>query len=205
MNTFVTKEADQINKVRFLDLYMAGHSGFIAGGCFKNIFAGEKIKDLDIFFESENEFLSAVSYFKDHAGYVESYENKNTVAFKNKATNIRIELVRSIFGPPEEIISRFDFSITKFAYFKCLDVSAQTEESGITYKIIHHIDFFEHLTLKKLVLEKDILFPVSTWERSYRYRGYGFGLCKESKANLLLALQGANPNNLSNELYFGID
>ena len=66
-------------------------------------------------------------------------------------------------------------------------------------------DFFEDLILKKLVLEPDILFPISTFERSYRYRGYGYGLCKESKANLLNALQGADTTNLSNELYFGLD
>ena len=36
---------------------MMGHKGYIAGGCFKNIFNGEKIKDIDIFFDDEEEFL----------------------------------------------------------------------------------------------------------------------------------------------------
>lgn len=46
------------------------------------------------------------------------YENKNTVAYKNKNTNVRVELVRSQFGKPEELLKKFDFSITKFAYCK---------------------------------------------------------------------------------------
>lgn len=65
--------------------------------------------------------------------------------------------------------------------------------------------FFEHLHMKKLVLNENILFPVSTFERSYRYRGYGYGLCRESKGHLLNALKTADISNLSNELYFGLD
>lgn len=40
MNEFKEKLASEISRVRFLDLYMAGHNGFIAGGCFKNILNG---------------------------------------------------------------------------------------------------------------------------------------------------------------------
>ena len=40
---------------------------------------------------------------------------------------------------------------------------------------------------------------------SYRYRGYGYGLCKESKANLINSLKNSDVNDISNELYFGLD
>ena len=200
MNTFIEKLANQIPKVRFLDIYMSGHNGFIAGGCFKNILNNEKIKDVDIFFENESDFTSADIYFSTNEDYIFSYENKNTKAYKNIKTNIRVELVRNTFGTPNEILCKFDFSITKFAYCK-----RESDNDGIEYYCYYHVDFFEHLMLKKLVLEADILFPVSTFERSYRYRGYGYGLCKESKVNLINALQGANIANISNELYFGLD
>lgn len=200
MNTFIEKLANQIPKVRFLDIYMSGHNGFIAGGCFKNILNNEKIKDVDIFFENESDFISADIYFSTNEDYIFSYENKNTKAYKNIKTNIRVELVRNTFGTPNEILCKFDFSITKFAYCK-----RESDNDGIEYYCYYHVDFFEHLMLKKLVLEADILFPVSTFERSYRYRGYGYGLCKESKVNLINALQGANTANISNELYFGLD
>ena len=201
MNTFVEKSADQISKVRFLDFYMAQHKGFIAGGCFKSIFLNERIKDLDLFFLNEIDFNEANESFKNNEEYVFSYENKNTRAYKCKKTNIRVELVRSQFGTPEEILSKFDFSITKFVYAK----RTKDGDDGVKYYCLHHIDFFEHLVLKKLVLEPAIYFPVSTFERSFRYRGYGYGLCKESKINLLNALKTADTENVSNDLYFGID
>lgn len=196
---FKEKPKETFNKVRFLDYYMEGHAGFIAGGCFKNIFKGQKIKDLDIFFEKESDFLQAKSFFEAQEDYVFSYENNNTVSFKNKKTNIRIELIRHTYGTPIEIISMFDFSITRFAYAR------KSDEQGIVYYNVYVDTFFEDLTCNKLVIDGNLMFPVSSFERSYRYRSYGFGLCKESKAKLIDALKNSNTIDLSNDLYFGLD
>jgi len=115
---FIEKPKETFSKVRFLDYYMEGHSGFIAGGCFKNIFKKEKIKDLDIFFTSDIEFNKANEFFKSNEDYIFSYENNNTISYKNKKTNIRVELIRHTYGTPIEVLSMFDFSITRFAYAK---------------------------------------------------------------------------------------
>lgn len=204
MQKFIERDPLAFNKIRFLDIYLSGHNGFIAGGVFKNIFQGVKIKDIDIFFRNEMEFSSAHIYFKDNEDYIFSYENPNTVAFKNKKTNVRVELIRKSYGTPEEILTIFDFSITKFAVYR-EKVKNEAGEESTTSKCLHHEYFFEHLTCKKLVLEEKIIFPVSTFERSYRYTKYGFGLCKESKGYLINAIKEVEVVNLSNELYFGID
>lgn len=198
-NKFIERPKETFNKVRFLDYYMEGHKGFIAGGCFKNIFNNQKIKDIDVFFESEKDLIEAVNNFEKDENYVFSYENKNVKCYKNKTTNLRVELIRHTYGTPVEIISKFDFSITKYAYAK------KQEKEGITYYNTFINTFFEDMVNKKLVIDGDLIFPVSTFERSYRYRSYGYGLCRESKAKLLEALQTANIEDLSQELYFGLD
>lgn len=48
MNNFIIDTPDNFWQIRWLDKYMEGHKGFIAGGCFKNILSGEKVKDIDI-------------------------------------------------------------------------------------------------------------------------------------------------------------
>lgn len=196
---FTEKPKETYNKVRFLDYYMEGHAGFIAGGCFKNIFKSEKIKDLDIFFQSENEFNKANDFFKSNEEYIFSYENPNTVSYKNKKTNIRVELIRHTYGTPIEIISMFDFSITRYAYAK------KEENNEIIYYNVFVDTFFGDLMNNKLVIDGNLKFPISSFERSYRYRSYGYGLCKESKAKLIEALQTASIDDLSNDLYFGLD
>lgn len=197
---FVERERSELFKISVLDKYMVGHNGFIAGGCIKNLFSNGRIKDIDVFFENQEDFHKAQRYFEANEEYKKHYENPKVVAFRELKTNQVVELIKTTYGTPEEIISKFDFSITKFAYYK------ETDEDSTTYKIIHHKDFFEHLHLKKLVLNREILFPVSTFERSLRYTSYGYGLCRESKINLLNAIRTTDDTELvSRNLYFGMD
>lgn len=49
----ITQGRDNFWMLNWLDEFMVGHRGFICGGCFKNIFNKEKVKDLDIFFTSQ--------------------------------------------------------------------------------------------------------------------------------------------------------
>lgn len=219
---FVKNVPENFWFLRFLDQYMQGHKGFIAGGCFKNILSKEKVKDIDIFFESQQDFDNAVDYFNslvDEGTWKFKYRNKKACAFQKIGSDMWIELIESIFGTPEFILSNFDFTITKFAYYKeiVLDnvTSMPADESEdfpfddddsednwhYEYKLLYHKDFFEHLHQKRLVIDDKIPFPVSTWERSYRYKGYGYNLCRESKQKLLNALRDTKPQDDELSMY----
>lgn len=182
---------------------MQGHKGFIAGGCFKNILSREKVKDIDIFFENETDFQEAVDYFNslvEDGTWQFKYRNEKACAFQKVGSDMWIELIESIFGSPEFILNNFDFTITKFAYYK-EKVYEDDEEWHWEYKLLYHKDFFEHLHQKRLVLDNDIPFPISTWERTYRYKGYGYNLCRESKQKLLNALRASEPKNDELSMY----
>lgn len=208
---FVTQNVDNFWKIRFLDKYMQGHKGFIAGGCFKNILQGQLVKDIDIFFSSSDDFHDAVDYYN---GLTESsitkwkfkYRNKKACAFQEEGSKTWVELIESTFGTPEEILNRFDFTVTKMAYYKHKIVN-ENEEVGHEYQLMHHINFFEHLHEKRLVIDNDIPFPISTFERTYRYAKYGYCLCRESKSKLLEAIRKTTKEdeNLSFYLQSGWD
>ena len=185
----------QLPKLRLLDRFMANHSGYIAGGCFKGVFLGEKIKDVDIFFKNEIDARKAGAYFEGSDEYTTAWSNDRVSAFRCKKTGIVVEVIYSFFGQPAEMIANFDFTITKAFYAK--------NEAG-EYEFFAHERFFEHITNRKLVIDDKIIFPLSTFNRSYRYMKYGFGLCGESKTKLIGALQGFNGANM-NDFYFGID
>lgn len=42
---------------------------------------------------------------------------------------------------------------------------------------------------------------ISTWERSYRYKGYGYNMCRETKKKLLQAIKGVNVEEEDVSLY----
>lgn len=237
----VKESRDNYWMLNWLDEYMEGHKGFICGGCFKNIFNKEKVKDLDIFFETENDYVEAVEWYdsktkgwcegshpltEEEATYRFLYENNNVKAYIHKETGIRIELCCKIFGKAEEILNQFDFTITKFAYYKELvednreeDISelmafglidekgAEKLSTHIEYRVMFHEKFFEHLHTGRLVTDDKILFPMSTFERSYRYAKYGYFPCKETKLKIIKAINELTPEQIevSESLYDGMD
>lgn len=208
------KKADIYNfrQLFFLDKYLMGHRGYIAGGCFKNIFNGEKVNDIDMFFRQESDFLQSKSYFeelikKEPNSWRKSYENKKVWSVYSEKDQIRIELIKSVFGNPEEVISDFDFTITKFAYYsECKKI--EEDNYLAQFEVVYHDDYFEHLQTKRLVIDADIPFPISTFNRSYKYQKYGYGLCRESKVKLIQSifdLPAIDASELGLSLYDGKD
>lgn len=226
----IKESRDNFWILNWLDEYMTGHKGFICGGCFKNIFNKENVKDLDIFFESKGDYDDAVTYFdsqtpgyngddKRDEKYYFHYENDNVKAYKHMESGIVVELCCKIFGKPENILNRFDFTVAKFAYYKAEVVDETGEEIGIgssierfepfdtdisfpsgepradppethiEYKIIMDDKFFEHLHMKRLVTDNEIPYPMSTFERMLRYAKYGYFPCKETKMKIINALR----------------
>ena len=194
--------SSQIFQLYSLDKFMIGHKGYIAGGCFKNIFNGEKVKDVDVFFENEEDYYNAIVNFDDSDEYNHYYESDNVTAYKHIETGVTLELVRSVFGKPEEVISNFDFTITKFAYYKSTSEDGQTE-----YKAVYNDDYFEHLHLHKLVIDDVIPKPMSTFERVLRYRKYGYVPCTETKQKLINALMALPEDAIlvPTNFYNGVD
>lgn len=78
----IKENRDNFWMLHWLDEFMVGHKGFICGGCFKNIFNNEKVKDLDIFFTSEEDWDEAVDYFDSMTpGYEEDKKETNSTNF----------------------------------------------------------------------------------------------------------------------------
>lgn len=221
--------------LNWLDEFMTGHKGFICGGCFKNIFCHEKVKDLDIFFKCRGDFDNAIRYFdsmstgyegddKKNEEYSFYYENPNVKAYRHIRTGVVLELCCKIFGSAEEIINQFDFTIAKFAYYKeevedetgaavmetLFDIEPiETDklQTHIEYMVMHDDKFFEHLHMKRLVIDKDIPFPMSTFERMFRYAKYGYFPCRETKMKIIQSLRDLTNEQveLSESLYDGMD
>jgi len=175
-----------------LNAYLRGINGFIAGGCFRSIFEGGSPRDVDIFFRTEADFsLARDAYIGGEWKII--YESKSAAGFFKKG-RLRVDLVRSIYGEPEEILSQLDFTVGKFA----MDGE----------KVFYADTFWRDLYLKRLVCDDKIPMPIGTFERAQKYAGYGYFMCRETKAKLIAAIQSTertDTENLSNSLYQGWD
>ncbi len=203
---------DNYRKIKILDKFLQGHKGFVAGGCFKNILNNEHIKDIDVFFRNREDFSQAVQYFdtmtssyvginKRNANYIFIYQNTNIKAYKHIETGIVVELNQKIFGSPIDIISQFDFTITKIAYYK------EANSGLLKDKLICTNDFFEHLFTKRLVIDDKIPFPMSTFERMIKYIKYGYMPCRETKMKIAKEIHNMKLEEIiaNKSLYDGFD
>lgn len=190
--SIVVRDIYNYRKIWWLDKFLIGHKGYIAGGCFKNIFNNELVNDIDMFFECEADFKDAQKYFKKQLEEKPSeirfsYENKNVWAVYFIKEKVRVELIRKTFGKPKDMISDFDFTITKFAYYKNYD-NVDEDDYLAVYEVAFHEDFFEHLHTKRLVIDDDLPYPVSTFNRMMKYAKYGYQPCRETKIRMITEL-----------------
>lgn len=210
IDTYVDKDVFNFRQLIFLNKYALYDNAIVAGGCFKNIFYSEKIKDVDLYFRNKTEYNAAIKRaeeLKESGVYRFVYRNSKLESYYDTENNVRLEFIKTIFGTPVDIISKFDFTVTKFAFYR--DDDYIEEDSFLSqFRVTFHENFFEHLHTKRLVIDNDLLFPFSSFERSYRYRDKGYKLCRESKLKLLQAIREADnlsETELSKSLYDGLD
>jgi len=218
MTNFITRPGENYMQLKWLEPLLRVTGGYVAGGAFKNIFLGQKVKDIDIFFETHSEWKKSVTNCRQ-LGFDVVYENDKVVAFRDDKTGVMFELVGvddpsssvgysngPYFGMPRDVLRNFDFTVTQFA----MVLDAEDDEDSVGFHVLFHPDFFEHLHMKRLVIDPDsgLPYPISTFERVLRYTKYGFGLCKESKALLIMGIKESEETTLDGinaSLYNGMD
>jgi hypothetical protein len=176
-----------------LNIYIENIEGFIAGGCFRSVFEGGVPKDVDVFFRNSGDFVRAVEFYEKRGKWKKIYENESATGFYRKDF-WRVDLVRSVFGTPEEVLNLFDFSIAKFAMDK---------DGGIIYADTYWRDLY----LKRLVCDSGIPKPAGTFNRTQKYAAYGYFMCRETKLKLIEAIRYAADRDiaLDKSLYRGWD
>jgi hypothetical protein len=209
------------SSIRDLIRYIGNNNGYVAGGCFKNLLNSQKVKDVDVFFRSKEDFDSAVSLFENNLEYVKYYENENVVAFKDLEKEINVELIKTVFLEPAEMLKSFDFTICQFALFhkeeeKFNEEKNETEKIRV-YSVLYHENFFKDLFMKRLVLDGDeqrLKFKMSVFNRFVKYMSYGYTPCFFTKLKIAKMLAEVDKSDISfdenlyptpDNIFLGID
>lgn len=131
---------------------------FFAGGCIRDLYTGQKTKDYDIFFKSQekaNEILEMLRHdFKLDYEFI--YESKHTYSVR-VGEDIFQFCKPPYCGSPDEVISKFDYT-NCMAYF---DFS--------TRKITVTFDFEHSIHLKELVFNKKAYNPAIAVKRYSKF------------------------------------
>ena len=188
---------DILSKIKILGITVSIHKAFPQHKiCYQFKFINTPT---DVFFRNKEDYEASVEMLQNDENYEEAYKSEKVQAFRHNDGTV-IECVKSVFGTPEEVISKFDFTITNFAYWK------DESEDVVEYKALFHPQFFEHLMLKKLVIDDEIQFPMSTFNRTYKYAKYGFKPCTETKVKLAKAISKLQEDEITvpENMYDGV-
>ncbi len=182
-DNLINESADQYSEI----LWLAGlvnNRRFIAGGCFRDIFIDQKdkIRDIDIWHLTDEDLQKTITDMTERPEYTEKYRTNNVVAFTHNPTGMTLELITVNTGTPMEILSKFDFTVSKFALFK---------KNG-ELQVLRHREYFTHLQERKLVVEAEIVDPDILFNRIAKYITYGFLPTLETKKNLWKAIRKAS-------------
>lgn len=153
MNTsYKENTPDNFWQIRWLDRYMEGHNGFIAGGCFKNILSGERVKDIDIFFESNDDFQDAVDLFNSD-GYVKDgwkfkYRNEKVCAFQKDGEKYGLNLSNLNLVRRRKYLGALILPLRKWLISSNLNTTIAMmiflfirKIVGYEYRLLHHENF----------------------------------------------------------------
>ena len=161
-----------------------GENVFLAGGFYKDLFSRLVPKDFDFFFTDKETFQEAYEYFSTLprlGGEARppklKYENNNAVSYQMGNSYLgdeiysSVELIKKDFNDVETTLDRFDFTVTKAAFFR---------KNGKTF-IMKHIDIDKDVSYRTLRFENiESVKTENIVERVLRYQGYGFKITRDS-------------------------
>lgn len=168
-------EFDKVSK------FFIGSGFFIAGGAITSVFTGKKVKDLDIYFISEEKFNEQLNKFNTDKIFAQ-FSTDNALSYE--INGVKIQLIKVYYGMPSDIISKFDFTVCMAAYAPGSEMFLLGDK------------FLEHNCSKTLVVNPYCDFPISTLcrVRKYVFRGYHLPAVESIKLSLAI-------NNLKLETY----
>ena len=170
------RSASDYPQLECLRNFIKSSNEWIAGGCFKDLFLGQKLKDIDMFFAT-NKARQARTIELALNEYKKTSQSGECIEMENDL--YRIDIAKADYLSLEEVLSQFDFTVTKFGM--------RLNEDG-EYEVVFHEDFFQDLTVRRLVCDRDILWPLSTFDRALRYCKYGYEPSEDTERKLVRAM-----------------
>lgn len=165
--------ANKFSQLRKLYKYIKSPC-YIAGGCIKDTFDGNKPHDIDIYFKCQKEYKDTLEKYEWDSNYEKCYSTVNVEAFTDISTGVTVELVKGFFFEPEELFEEsFDFGVDMFAL-----VCEENPDKEDEFSVVYNSHFFEDLYTHKLNIS-NITSPLRTLTRIIKYTQYGYSIDTE--------------------------
>ena len=151
---------------------------FVAGGALTSIFTKTEINDVDMYFQTKDDFAAVLETLVDAGYFVTFLSNKAVTLVKGNET---VQLIYyKYFNSVEDIFNEFDFSINMAAF------------DGNTNEIILHENFLTSLASRTIEFNENTPYPIISAYRTKKYQERGYSFSTHSYIKLGLAISKLN-------------
>ena len=169
------------------------HKCIIAGGSVTSAFTQTDINDVDVYFRSKESLVEAMKemtnkdFFKYNAGYIIKYVSEKAVLFIDLDTRQDVQFIyQDFYDSPSAIFHNFDFTVNMGAIVLGYDI-----EDDI---LVMTEDFVKHNLQRKLVLNKNTLYPVISALRVNKYKAKNYEMSGIEYLKLMLCISALELN-----------
>jgi hypothetical protein len=182
----ISKKGMLLNAIVQEDILLApliGEACFFAGGCVRDLFTDNAVKDYDIFFKSQDSattILDRLRLIKDPIQYQFNFESAHTYTIT--IDDVMFQFCKPPYcGSPSEVLSKFD-------YTNCMAYFDFSDNSLVTTKEFDHA--IEH---KQIVFNKNAYNPRVAVDRYARFVDAGWIACDNFEYHELITLSAKSP------------
>lgn len=179
----IIQDASEFPELQWL-YGLINRNRFIAGGAFRDIFTGQKMKirDIDMWHRSKCDWETSINQLEKNKDFEAAYITVNGVGFLHTPTSMTVECINHNFGNPDAILNTFDFNIAKFALYM---------DEYDHMKVTYHARYFPELLARSLDLDENYIVKSadSFFNRLVKYMSYGYVPTYTVKARLFDAIR----------------
>jgi hypothetical protein len=164
-NKYITDMMNEKTPIRLIEYLSKTNDCYIAGGMLTSIINKKNINDIDIFSMDKESYARIAKYMSQIWPLEFKSDNARTYLASDKNGNdIKIQLINytCMCGSAEEVINKFDFTISMASY------------NFVDNSVLCHDNFFIDNTKKELIYNPNSIRPLSTLYRLKKLfkRGY---------------------------------
>lgn len=165
------------------------HKCIIAGGSVTSAFTQTSINDIDVYFRSKESLIEVLKemekvcddIFSFGRGYIIKYVSEKAVLFIDLDTRQDVQFIyQDFYDSPSAIFHNFDFTVNMGAIVLGDDI-----EDDI---LVMTEDFVKHNLQRKLVLNKNTLYPVISALRVNKYKAKNYEMSGIEYLKLMLCI-----------------
>lgn len=171
------------------------HKCIIAGGSVTSAFTQTDINDIDVYFRSKESLIEALKemekvgddIFSFGREYIIKYVSEKAVLFIDLDTRQDVQFIyQDFYDSPSAIFHNFDFTVNMGAIVLGDDI-----EDDI---LVMTDDFVKHNLQRKLVLNKNTLYPVISALRVNKYKAKNYEMSGIEYLKLMLCISALELN-----------